>query len=293
MFGGRLFKFSTPSDFFTKSPPIERYQSQTSLLEIFVKLWTEITEEGISLRTSDTPSKRLKPNPLANQEAPLRSYVYGHLTSDGVLFYVGKGKDRRAWDDSRHPLWHRYVHKHLSGVYQVVILADNLSPEDAETLESEWINQESETLVNWINFRRQTDFKALERFHKSKNENRIFIQQTKVLEKVSPEEAIMRYYKAIDAIADYASIKTETGLVGLLLDEEQSEKGRSGEISVLDRLSLLLMRQGRECEAMTLVEKYFKEYRADAQLSIAASIKKRVIRGAASGATPNDPTQHK
>jgi len=249
-----------------------------------VKLWAGITGEGVSLRVSDGPPERLKPDPRASQESPSRSYVYGHATSEGVLFYIGKGTGRRAWDDSRHPLWHRYVQKHLSGVYQVLILADNMSPEEAESLESEWITQEAETLVNWINFGRKTDCEALDRFHKLRDANRIFIQESKALEKSDPEQAIARYYKAMHAIADYAKIRTEAGLVGLLLDEERNELGYSGEIVVLDRLTLLLIRQGRAREAATATDYYFKEYRADAQLSAAASIKKRVARSAASDA---------
>jgi hypothetical protein len=249
-----------------------------------VKLWAGITGEGISLRLSDRPPERLKPDPRANQVSPSRSYVYGHATSEGVLFYIGKGTGRRAWDDSRHPLWHRYVQKHLSGVYNVLILADNLSPDQAESLESEWITQESETLVNWINFGRKTDFEALDRFHKLRDANRMFIQESKGLEKSDPEEAIARYYKAMLAIANYARIKTESGLIGLLLDEERSEVGYSGEIVVLDRLTLLLARQGRGREAAAAAEEYFSQYRADASLSAATSIRKRVSRSTASDA---------
>ena len=67
-------------------------------------------------------------------------------------FYIGKGTGRRAWQDDCHPLWHRYVKNHLQGKYSVVILADDLTADRAEELESAWITQESETLVNWINF---------------------------------------------------------------------------------------------------------------------------------------------
>lgn len=64
--------------------------------------------------------------------------MYVHRRSDtGAVFYVGKGKGRRAYVRSgRSVLWNRISNKHG---YQVEIIADNLSETDAFRLESEII----------------------------------------------------------------------------------------------------------------------------------------------------------
>lgn len=244
-----------------------------------MKLWVGMTGQGITLRLGDEKPPRLQADPTANQVAPKRCYVYGHLDERGTLFYVGKGTGRRAWEDSRHPLWHRYVEKHLQGKYNVKILADNLTSEDAEALESEWIVQESETLVNWINFGRKTDFALLDRYHSLRNANRELIASARALERERTEEAVVLYQRAIESTFAYASLQPEQGLIGRLLNEERAEIGISGEIQALDRLTLCLARLGRHAEAAAASERYFAQYSLDANLRAAAAIRKRVEKG--------------
>ena len=140
----------------------------------------------ISVGTGGSPQP-LKPATDADQSSPRRSYVYAHLDDAGKIFYVGKGKRRRAWSIDRHPLWHRYVDKHLGGKYQVRILKDNLSAQEAEEVEAEWIAECSDDLVNWVNMGRPTDFQLLDRFHALRNANQKLIQETKALESRRPE----------------------------------------------------------------------------------------------------------
>lgn len=244
-----------------------------------MKVRAGITGEGITLRIGNEPPPRLAADPHADQAAPRLSYVYGHYDERGTLFYVGKGTARRAWDDSRHSLWHRYVERHLKGKYFVKILADNLSPEDAEALESEWIAQESETLVNWINLGRKTDFAALDRYHSLRSANRSLIATARPFEKDRAEDAIAIYRQAIENISAYAALQPERGLVGQLLDEERAETGLSGELQALDRLTLCLTRLGKHYEAGAATDQYFAKYRLDATLQGAIAIQKRVAKG--------------
>lgn len=67
-------------------------------------------------------------------------YVYLHKRPDGSVFYVGKGKDRRAWDkQNRNPHWHHIVNKH--GGYDVEILKSGLTEEESLELEVKVIQE--------------------------------------------------------------------------------------------------------------------------------------------------------
>ncbi len=180
-------------------------------------------------------------------------------------------------------MWHRYVRTRLQGKYSVVILVDDFTSIEAEQAESEWIAQESETLVNSLNLGAKTDFEALDRYHSLRNANNQLIALARKMEKANPEETIRLYYQALANIEPYATIQAEGGLYGQLLDEERAEVGIGGELSLLDRLTLCLIRAGRGSEAATVTAQYFSKYRADEALAGAARIKKRVAKAAGAG----------
>lgn len=241
-----------------------------------MKVSTRITNLGIELAIGDNPRPILVPCALANQKSPQRHYVYAHCDPNDAYFYIGKGVGRRAWSDDRHDLWHRYVQKSLNGKYEVKILKDNLSLEEAEELEADWIAQCGDSLVNWFNAARSTDFAALDRYHKLRNANRATIDDARRYEHSDPERAITIYLTAIEDTKEYAFMSLESGLVGRLIEEEDNESGINGELTALDRLSMCLIKAGRMEEAAQHAEKYFSLYKRDLLLKTSERIIERI-----------------
>lgn len=208
---------------------------------------------------------------------PKSSYVYGHYDEQGRIFYVGKGVRKRAWDkENRHPLWERYVAKNLNGNYQIRIIEDDLTNEDAEYLEDQIMRDFSEQLINWINWGRKSNFAALQEFHNQRNANRALINKAKSLEVTNIDDAINQYRFAIENIKDYAFTQLEDGLLGQIIREENEDIGYSGELEALDRLTLCLCKQNRASEAFDDSVRYFKTYKRDLLLSSAKKIIQRI-----------------
>lgn len=213
----------------------------------------------ISLGLDGKPVRALHGLTASSQTDPKGFYVYGHYDSAGAMFYVGKGMDRRAWSsDDRHRLWTRYVNRYLGGKYEVKILADALTNEEAETTESAVMMEAGDALVNWVHWGRKDDFAAIDRFHQLRNANRARLDQVKELEATDVEGAITAYQQCVSAISDYAFIIYEVGLVGRLLREEMNEEGCQGDFDVFVPYVKFLLRLKRA----ELADSEWKAYHA-------------------------------
>lgn len=190
-------------------------------------------------------------------------YIYFHRDRSGSIFYIGKGTRRRAWSTDRHPVWIKYVHERLNGLYDVEIYQDGLTESEAEELESSLIAECGKQLVNWINPARDFDYRALERYHQLRDANRRLVAETRPMEQQDLVRATSRYREALDAMRDYESSVTERGLIAELrggLDR--------GDPNILDRLTLCLIKQGRVEEAIHEADRYFSEFPSAVELAI-------------------------
>ena len=69
-----------------------------------------------------------------------RFYVYYHTDSEGNIFYIGKGRNKRAYETrSRNPDWHSYVNSLQE--YGVCFFAMGLTDEQSRDLEKELIKE--------------------------------------------------------------------------------------------------------------------------------------------------------
>lgn len=67
-------------------------------------------------------------------------YVYFHKRPDGSIFYVGKGKNDRAWyKRNRNKHWWNVVNKH--GSFDVEIVKSGLTEQEAFDLEAKYVNE--------------------------------------------------------------------------------------------------------------------------------------------------------
>lgn len=255
-----------------------------------MKFTVKLTNLGfeLSLHEGDAPGP-LEPAADTDQNHPRRYYVYAHLDRAGETFYVGKGTGRRAWSPDRHPLWSRYVEKHLNGEYQVRILQDNLSAEDVDEVEAAWIDQYSDRVINLINMGRGIDLETLDKRNDLRAANLALIREAKATEKYDLEKATSMYIQAVEAIQSYAFLIYEKGLVGQLLAEEAAELGVRGEVNAIDRLTICLIKLRRPEEAAQRIDNYFALYRRDLQFVVATRIAQRVSRALAHGTRKVQP----
>jgi len=83
-------------------------------------------------------------------------YVYAHRNCETKqIFYVGKGKEERAWKDDRSAAWKDYV-KGAGGKFDVILLHRDLTEDEAINLERIEIEanggprSRGGSLINWI-----------------------------------------------------------------------------------------------------------------------------------------------
>lgn len=124
-------------------------------------------------------------------------------------------------------------------------------------------------MVNWVNAGRDVDLEALTTFHRLRDANRKFVDETRSMEKAAPDEAISRYRQALIKLEEYEGLTLERGLIA-----ELCERSKYGEPKILDRLTLCLTSVGRQLEAKEAAERYFERF-PDAR---ASSIGERVIK---------------
>lgn len=251
------------------------------------------------------------PNML-EQGQPLRRnfYVYVHKDPNGNVFYVGKGTGNRAWSKDRDRIWHRYVKEKLGDHFEVEIVKDDLHEDEALALEEETMLKYGDRLLNFdkpgevVTIEGQVhqigeftiqskitltggrtseaDQERTERYWKLRNSNKEFVLDTKPIESTDLQTAVIRYREALQRMRVYEEI-------GRRLDRPAGLRGEyeevilSGDVGILDRLTLCLTKLNRGAEAVREAEQYFADFPGDRNSSLGQSVAKRIARIKAKG----------
>lgn len=229
----------------------------------------------LSVTISLTNNPNLELDLTADQTNPKLFYVYGHLDEYGNFFYIGKGTGRRAWSKDRHPLWLSYVSKYLRSSYSVCIIKDNLSLCQAEELESLWIYKFGESLINLDN-PQSIDYEASHRYNLLQAAINKIITSARKIEKTNPDLAVRCYIKTVRVLMKRNRINYHKGLVAKVLNEEGFGTDRFGDIRIIDRLTLCLVRLMRYDFARSVADSYFSMFPGDRTSSAAEPIFRRI-----------------
>jgi hypothetical protein len=242
---------------------------------------------------------------LLKHGAPRRRnyYVYVHKAEDGKVFYVGKGTGKRAWSEDRDTVWHRYVKEELGGRYNVEIVKNELDEDEALQMENEVMLMHGDRLLNfakaiggvrfevtinqekpqvdsvWLSNDDDIDLEESTRYWKLRESNRTFVKETKPFELANMEMAVTRYREALSKMREYEEIgrrlSRSRGLRGEYEDDVQQA---TGDVAILDRLTMCLTKLNRSAEAVTEAEHHFTDFPGDRETSIGQTIVKRIER---------------
>jgi len=115
---------------------------------------------------------------------------------------------------------------------------------------------------------RPMDYDGIAQYHKLRDMNRQFVAETRPLESTSLEAAIERYRKALSATIEYERFATERKLFPRLRAQ--------GDIVILDRLTLCLIKAGRPSDAVDEADLYFAEFPDALELKAGQTVKGRI-----------------
>ncbi|ALV74214.1 hypothetical protein [Acinetobacter johnsonii] len=199
-------------------------------------------------------------------------YVYVHETLSGEVFYVGKGYDDRAWRKGRDLNWDLYVEKYLNNQYNVRIVLDQLSENQALEEEEKLFSKYGDQLVNRQNMSRSLNIEALS--HRNEIESKLKKTELdaelamEVNEKADLFIEALRYHKL------FANTIIENGLLAELLALRPL-----GSIQLLDKAVRALVAADRQEQAQIVFDQYFVDYPHEKELTKVALIAKVIERG--------------
>ncbi|ABC77999.1 MAG: GIY-YIG nuclease family protein [Clostridiaceae bacterium] len=201
---------------------------------------------------------------------PGRYYVYVHKAQDGTVFYVGKGTGNRAYSKDRQPEWYYYVEKFLNNQYNVEIVKDGISEEDALRIEDVLLANHAATVINLQNMHSPVDSRMMIDYSDAIRDYSESFKLAKKLDKEGKsEEAFENYEKAYSLYAKSISLNNyDLGARRLI------PKQRCAPTQLADHFSKSLAKAGRHSHVVAFVERFFADY-GEGQTGVELALKKR------------------
>jgi hypothetical protein len=112
------------------------------------------------------------------------------------------------------------------------------------------------------------NYERIEEYHRLRNANRETVERTRALERQDPSAAADAYLGALDAMRAYERMAAEERLFPRL---EQT-----GDVGILDRLTLCLIKASRDAEAVAIADEYFDAFPVALEGTTGRAIKARI-----------------
>ena len=205
-------------------------------------------------------------------------YVYAHINQETEnVFYIGMGKNKRAWSKNRHPYWIKYVEK-LHGKYDVKILKDKLYEQEALEWEQHYMKEYADTLLNVQNwYKPHTDWDICEHYWNKKYEIDDQMIILRNWELVDIDRAIDGYKKLLHTHEELRKL-SPSQYEGELIAELSEHQGP---YHIINKLSICLGKVGKVKEAIKIIEECLGNFPLDRGLgrsSVIATLEKRLDR---------------
>lgn len=201
---------------------------------------------------------------------PGRFYVYVHKGLDGTVFYVGKGTGNRVFSEDRQPEWHYYVEKILNKQYNVEIVKEGVSEEDALRIEESLLAEHAATVINRQNMHAPVDSRKLIDYSDTIRAYSDAFRTAQVLDKGGKyKEAIDKYETAYNYYTKAMSFNDYDLGARRLLPKE-----RIAPTQLADCYSKCLAKQGLHKQVVMFYERFFSEF-GEGHTCVEVALKKR------------------
>ena len=204
---------------------------------------------------------------------PGRFYVYVHKDMQGKAFYVGKGTGNRAQSHERGADWSDYVERMLGGKYEVEIVREGISEQDAVEIEDALMEEYADTIINRQNIHAPIDATQLLAYSDAMNASTREFNAARNFESTGAVNEAARSYEASYAHFVRAmknnydrSARQQLSLPGI------------GPNQIVDRYTKLLAREGMNRRAVEFSEQYFRDFPTVAENTVVVAIRKRMER---------------